>query len=84
MSDIHWRRLRGLTARELVGWLLRDGFTLHRQSGAHQRHRHPDGRRVTVSFHHPGETFAIGTLRSMIEVQARWREEDLVRLKLVR
>jgi hypothetical protein len=39
---------------------------------------------ATYSCHHPGETFAIGTLRSMIEVQARWHEDDLVRLKLLR
>lgn len=84
MSGIDWTRLRGLTAREIIGALTRDGFVLHNQSGAHQRYRHPDGRRVTVSFHRPGETFAFGTLRSMVEKQARWGEGDLRRLGLVR
>jgi hypothetical protein len=41
-------------------------------------------RRVTVSFHHPGETFEIKTLRTMIELQARWTDKDLKRLKVIR
>ncbi len=43
---------------------------------------HADGR-VTVSFHRPGKTFEIKTLPTMVEVQARWRDEDLKRLKLI-
>lgn len=39
---------------------------------------------MTVTFHHAGDTFPIGTLRSMIEVQARWSEDDLRRLNLLR
>jgi hypothetical protein len=38
---------------------------------------------VTVTFHHTSDTFRFKTLRSMIEVQAQWRWEDLVRLQLV-
>ena len=45
---------------------------------------HPDGRRVTVTFHHPGQTFAPKTLNAMIELQARWNEVDLRRLKLMK
>jgi hypothetical protein len=52
--------------------------------GAHRHYLHPDGRRVTVTFHHPGQNFAPKTLRSMIELQARWSEADLYRLKLTR
>jgi len=76
--------LRSLTAREFISALTRDGFLLDRQSGSHRLYRSTDGRRVTVSFHSPGETFAPGTLRAMIEIQARWSEEDLKRLKLLR
>jgi len=54
---LDYSRLRTLTAREIVSALLRDGFRL---------------RRVTVSFHRPGETFGFKTLRSMLEEQARW------------
>ena len=49
---------------------LRDGFELRRQSGSHQRFVHPDGRRVTVSSHHSGQTFPPKTLRSMVKEQA--------------
>ncbi len=83
MSELDWRALRSLTAREIISALIRDGFSLHAQRGSHQRYRHIDGRRVTVSFHRPGETFALGTLRSMIETQARWSKEDLRRLGLL-
>ena len=81
---INYSHLRGLTARELISALARDGFVLDRQAGAHQLHLHPDRRRVTVSFHRPGETFEMKTLRTMIETQARWTDEDLKRLKLIR
>ena len=81
---IDYVRLRPLTARRLVSALRRDGFALDRQSGAHRHYLHPDGRRVTVSFHHPGQTFALKTLKTMIELQARWSEPDLRRLALLK
>jgi predicted RNA binding protein YcfA (HicA-like mRNA interferase family) len=81
---INYPHLRSLTARELISALARDGFALDRQAGSHQLYLHPDGRRVTVSFHRPGETFEIKTLRTMIEIQAHWTDEDLKRLKLIR
>jgi predicted RNA binding protein YcfA (HicA-like mRNA interferase family) len=83
MSEIDWSRLRSLTARELISALIRDGFSLRSQEGSHQRYRHPDGRRVTVSFHRPSDTFRPKTLCRMIAEQARWTEEDLRRLRLI-
>lgn len=83
MTDVNWSLLRSLTARELVSALARDGFFLSRQAGSHQLYRHDDGRRVTVSFHQPGQTFRPKTLRSMIEEQARWTKADLIRLGLL-
>lgn len=82
--SLDWSVLRSLTARELIGALSRDGFSLRSQAGSHQRYRHPDGRRVTVSFHRPGDTFPPKTLRRMIEDQAQWTEADLRRLGLLR
>lgn len=81
--DVDYSRLRSLTARRLIRGLLRDGFALERQTGAHRQYYHPDGRRVTVSFHGPGETFAPKILRIMIEVQAKWTAEDCQRLGLL-
>jgi predicted RNA binding protein YcfA (HicA-like mRNA interferase family) len=83
MNQIEWRRLRNLTAREIVNALTRDGFGFYNQRGSHQRYRHADGRRVTVTFHRASDTFPIGTLRSMIERQARWSEGDLRRLSII-
>ena len=83
MSEIEWRRLRNLTAREIINALARDGFTFYNQRGSHQRYRHADGRRVTVTYHRASDTFPLGTLRSMIETQARWSAEDLQRIGLL-
>ena len=81
---IGYARLRSVTARELIAALERDGFKLDRQVGSHRHYIHPDRRRVTVSFHGAGETFAVKTLKAMIEMQAHWSEGDLLRLKLIR
>ncbi len=80
---INYAHLRKLTAREIISALIRDGFGWDRGHGSHQIYYHPDGRRVDVTFHAPSDTFAPKTLKSMIEHQARWTEEDLKRLKLV-
>ncbi len=80
---INYSRLRSLSARRIIAALHADGFTLQRQKGSHRHYHHEDGRRVTLSFHHSGDTFPIGTLRSIIETQARWTEEDLIRLELL-
>lgn len=81
---IDYRRIRNVTAREFVGALLQDGFFLRRQKGSHQRYQHPDGRRVTVTYHASSDTFRIGTLQNMIEKQALWTQEDLERLNLAK
>jgi predicted RNA binding protein YcfA (HicA-like mRNA interferase family) len=81
---IDYRGLRSLTARELIAALNRDGFCFVRQIGSHQRYAHADGRRVTVAPHGSGDTFTIKTLKSMIERQANWTADDLVRLGLIK
>jgi predicted RNA binding protein YcfA (HicA-like mRNA interferase family) len=75
-----YSKLRSLTAREIIAALEKDGFTLARTRGSHRLYRHADGRRVTVSAHKLSGTFPPGTLKSMIETQARWSDEDLKRL----
>jgi predicted RNA binding protein YcfA (HicA-like mRNA interferase family) len=84
MSQVDRSRLRSLTAQQLLAALIRDGFWLRLRSGSHRRYQHADARRVTVSFHHPGDTFRPKTLRSMIQDQARWSERDLRRLKILK
>ena len=81
---IDYGSLRSLTARDFIAALMRDGFYFVRQRGSHQRYRHPDGRRVTVTPHGSGGIFTMKTLKGMIEDQAHWTEQDLKRLKLVR
>ena len=81
---IDYSKLRSLTAREIVRALLADGFTLTAGATSHRRYRHADGRRVTVAYHSGSGTFVPKTLRSMIEEQACWTENDLKRLKLIK
>jgi predicted RNA binding protein YcfA (HicA-like mRNA interferase family) len=81
---VDYRQLRTVTAREIVSALIRDGFFLRGQKGSHQRYRHSDGRMVTVSFHRTSDTFPPKTLPSIVESQARWTDEDLQRLGLMR
>jgi predicted RNA binding protein YcfA (HicA-like mRNA interferase family) len=80
---VDFSKLRSVTARQLVSALQSDNFQLQRQKGSHRHYRHTDGRRVTLSFHHSSDTFRPGTLRSIIEIQARWTETDLRRLRLL-
>jgi predicted RNA binding protein YcfA (HicA-like mRNA interferase family) len=79
---INYSKLRSLTAREMMRALLADGFALKAQRGSHKRYQHADGRRVTLPYHSSGTAFVPKTLRSMIEEQARWTEDDLRRLRL--
>ena len=79
---IEYSRLRSLTARQIISALIQDGFYLRSQQGSHQRYYHSDGRKVTVSFHKSSDTFPLKTLKSILQMQARWDEDDLRRLKL--
>ena len=81
---IDYSKLRNIAARDLIKALDRDGFSHTRTSGSHRRYRHSDGRRVTVSCHALSDTFPPKTLRSIIEGQARWDEEDVQRLGLTK
>ena len=82
MSGIDFSQLRSLTARQIVNALERDGFILRRQQGSHRRYQHPDGRRVTVSYHRSGDTYKVWMLRTMLQEQAEWTQDDLRRLGL--
>ena len=79
---IPWRKIRSITAREIINAVYRDGFALRNSPGSQQRFRHSDGRRVTVMFHGSGQTLRIGLLQRMIRDQIYWTEEDLRRLDL--
>jgi predicted RNA binding protein YcfA (HicA-like mRNA interferase family) len=81
---IDYAALRSLTAGVIIRALLRDGFVLDRQAGSQRHYRNPDGRRVTVSYHSPGQTFAPKKLHAMLELQPHWTENDLRCLRLLK
>jgi len=80
--SIDYSKLRALTARRLVSALNQYGFKLDREKGSHRQYVHPEKGRVTVSFHHPGDTFPPKTLKRIIE-DAGWTEDDLKKLGLI-
>lgn len=62
--------------------LIREGLVLDRERGSHRQYVHPHKGRVTVSFHHPSDTFPPKTLRGIVE-DAGWSGDDLRRLGLL-
>jgi len=84
VDNVDYSKLRSLTARKIINALKRDGFDIENySSGAHQQYYNPDGRRVTLTFHHSSDTFPPKTLKTIIEKQAKWTLNDLRRLKLI-
>ncbi|PIU55675.1 MAG: hypothetical protein COS88_03975 [Chloroflexi bacterium CG07_land_8_20_14_0_80_51_10] len=75
--------MRSVTARRVISALVKDGFYLDRESGSHYQYYHSDKRRVTVSFHHPSDTFPPKTLKGIIH-DANWSQADLKRLNLLK
>lgn len=73
---------KNITARKLIQALKRDGFQITTSKRGALIFRHPDGRRVDVHFHRPGQTFPPKTLKEML-TQARWNLDDLKRLRLI-
>ena len=80
---INYRRLRSLRARKLIRALKQDGFDEFRRKGSLRFFAHPDGRTTTIHLHSMGQIFAIGTLKDIIERQAKWTEADLERLGIL-
>jgi len=83
MKGVDYSKLRSLTAKKIISALIKDEFHLDRESGSHQQYLHPNKGRVTVSFHHPSDTFPPKTLRRIIQ-EAGWTEKDLKKLKLLK
>ncbi len=83
MKGIDYSKLRSLTAKKIISALIKDGFHLDRESGSHQQYLHPNKGRVTVSFHHPSDTFPPKTLKRIIQ-EAGWTEKDSKRLRLLK
>ena len=81
--NIGYSKLRSLSTRRLISALLQEGFKLEREKGTHRQYIHPQKGRVTVSFHHPSDTFPPKTLKSIIQDDG-WAEEDLKRLGLLK
>ena len=74
--------LRNITARVLITALKKDGFYLDRQKGSHQHYR-KGSLLIDVPYHHPGQTFPIGTIHRIIK-DTGWTKDDLKRLKLIK
>lgn len=81
---INYQRIRNITAREIESALFRDGFVPVGRGGGHRQCHYGANRNVTLAWHGRGQTLSLGTLRRIVEKQAQWTEEDLIRLGLIR
>lgn len=76
------RTPRGTSARQLVRALEADGLSFSVYAEVIGIYRRADGRRVVVAYHTLGDTFPIGTLRSML-ADTGWTDDDLKCLGLL-
>jgi predicted RNA binding protein YcfA (HicA-like mRNA interferase family) len=78
-----WTQIRNVTAEELCGALVRNGWILDAARGAVRAYwQETTGKRVTIHYH-PGKTYGERLLRALID-DIGWSEDDLKRLKLVK
>jgi len=59
-------KLPVIKARELFKVLKKLGFYKYHQVGSHIQLKHPDGRRITISYH-PSQEIRRGTLKAIID-----------------
>ncbi len=76
-------QLRSIPAREWIGALERDGFTVRKGKGSHHLYQHSDGRRVLMVYHKLSDTFGPKTIKQLLNGTS-WKESDLERLRLVK
>jgi predicted RNA binding protein YcfA (HicA-like mRNA interferase family) len=62
----------GMTSRDVIRRLLREGWRLVRSKGSHRQFMHPD-RPGLVTVPHPKKQLPTGTLKSIFR-QAGWSE----------
>ncbi|RUM32671.1 MAG: hypothetical protein DSY42_00495 [Aquifex sp.] len=61
------RKLRNLTAKEVLEILKNDGWYVVKQKGSHVQLKHPEKKgKVTVPVH-SGKTLPIGTIKSILK-----------------
>ena len=86
---INYERIKNIKFRDLEKTLFHDCFLQRDGKGSHRQYKSedPTGQRPTryvmLPYRRGRETFPRGTLRSIIERQAKWTEADLIRLKLI-
>ena len=77
------QKLKNTTAREWMNALERDGFKKRKHAGSHHIYQHPDGRRILLVYHAPGDTFGPRTIKQLL-AGTLWTEEKLRDLNLIK
>ena len=79
-------QLKNVTAREIINALKKDGWTEQNTRQATRSFRKfENGERRYITIHyHSGKTYRVGFLEKLLIGRAKWSEDDLKRLKLVR
>jgi predicted RNA binding protein YcfA (HicA-like mRNA interferase family) len=74
--------LRNVSVRRIVRALEHEGFVFTERQGSQRIYRHPNGRRVVIHYHRPGDTLTPYVIRHLL-ISTRWTETDLQRLRLI-
>jgi predicted RNA binding protein YcfA (HicA-like mRNA interferase family) len=76
-----WNQLKGITSKELIAALLKDGWT-ERASGGSAVIFKKNNLRVSIR-NHPHKAYGPGQLRDLFK-DIGWNEQELRRLKLIK
>ncbi len=60
-------RLPRVTSRELIGVLIKKGFSKHHQVGSHAAYRSEDGKKRVIVAIHPGQIIPPKTLKAILK-----------------
>ena len=75
--------LQNLTAGDWVRVIDRAGFKPRKDRGSHHIYKHPDGRRVLLTYHNLGDTLGPKSIKDILK-STHWTEADLKRLGLLK
>ena len=78
-----WEQIKGITVRELVAALVKDGFIPDAELKTERIYRHPDGRRVSIHYHKGSDCYGAKLLQALLK-DIGWSEADMRRLKLIK
>lgn len=79
-------QLKNVTAREIINALKKDGWTeqvTRQATRSFRKVENGESKYITIHYH-SRKTYNVGFLEKLLIGRAKWSEDDLKRLKLIR